>query len=747
MVPDEDGDGRPEIFAGPTSPGTPALVLRGEFPLTSTAITRPLHAFEAPANVGTASHVGRVVDSAGDVNADGIPDYTIGSANSFVDPNDSRKNIAFLLFGGFETETLSLRGASPAQAPVGRSLPITISGTGFGTGTRVFFGEVEAAGVEVDDAHTLRVNNPISTVGGAVDLAVVYPDSRRVVLSDGFRFNAVREVRIETLNPVVFRLLPGTSTISPEVLGDIDGDGLEDYVLREGENRENKSYLVYGGTAWSGLVEGPALAEKSVRFKETGDDAPFLHALGDLDGDGDQEYAVKSQYDVGGTGEFAILFEELLPGLEIEFAELRDHPETAFISSSRTFDDQMFNAGDFDGDGVDDLLVSWLDGDEALLLIRGPFGRGERVDLDSDPKVIRIHDSRAIESTFANGIGPVGDFNGDGRSDIGIYSIRPDLAIVIVLGHAAGDFALLEVADLEASGNAFRFPALRDSPLTSLLDGAAPRRAGDLNGDGFSDVLVKSFNSFDDSRGYVGILLGRRELEAGTTWTSEVTGTGGALIHGTEPYGLFGSDAVVAGDLDGTGLPDLLVGEQRLTEIRGGPQRGMAYIIHDVAGLRGESAINEVNRPVTVITGLTPADHFGSTVRVLGDQDGDSLPELLVEASYLTIGGGETVGRTYLIKGSSLFGEQPFLRGDSNLDGLVNITDPIGVLATLFQGGSPLPCEDAADATDDGRLDISDPIRVLNFLFSAGTPPPTPFPAPGADPTADGLACRQGRRG
>jgi hypothetical protein len=82
-----------------------------------------------------------------------------------------------------------------------------------------------------------------------------------------------------------------------------------------------------------------------------------------------------------------------------------------------------------------------------------------------------------------------------------------------------------------------------------------------------------------------------------------------------------------------------------------------------------------------------------------------------------------------------------FIRGDSNLDSTVNISDPLNTLGYLFAGDGSLACADAADANDDGRVDISDPIATLEHLFvgSGFLPPPTR--SPGIDPTPDGLGC------
>jgi hypothetical protein len=82
-----------------------------------------------------------------------------------------------------------------------------------------------------------------------------------------------------------------------------------------------------------------------------------------------------------------------------------------------------------------------------------------------------------------------------------------------------------------------------------------------------------------------------------------------------------------------------------------------------------------------------------------------------------------------------------FVRGDSNDDTRVNISDAVTVLLFLFGGGDPLPCADAGDADDDGRLMLTDALVVLDFLFRAGPPLPAPFPDAGFDPTPDGLTC------
>ena len=97
-------------------------------------------------------------------------------------------------------------------------------------------------------------------------------------------------------------------------------------------------------------------------------------------------------------------------------------------------------------------------------------------------------------------------------------------------------------------------------------------------------------------------------------------------------------------------------------------------------------------------------------------------------------------------RGRVEFGDNPvndFIRGDSNDDGVLNVSDAVFTLSFLFIGDEQPECLAANDTNDDGEVNITDVIRTLNFLFLGGTnAPPAPFPDPGADPTRD-LGCRE----
>ena len=82
-----------------------------------------------------------------------------------------------------------------------------------------------------------------------------------------------------------------------------------------------------------------------------------------------------------------------------------------------------------------------------------------------------------------------------------------------------------------------------------------------------------------------------------------------------------------------------------------------------------------------------------------------------------------------------------FLRGDSNDDGQVDVSDAVAVLGYLFQGGEAPYCADAADANDDGSVDIGDSIVILRSLFQGTARIRAPYPRAGYDRTPDELDC------
>ena len=87
--------------------------------------------------------------------------------------------------------------------------------------------------------------------------------------------------------------------------------------------------------------------------------------------------------------------------------------------------------------------------------------------------------------------------------------------------------------------------------------------------------------------------------------------------------------------------------------------------------------------------------------------------------------------------------EEKFIRGDSNGDGTLDMSDALHTFSYLYLGGPASSCMAAADANDDEVVDISDGVGTLNSLFVSSTPLPPPGSEAGVDPTP-GIGCEVG---
>jgi hypothetical protein len=144
------------------------------------------------------------------------------------------------------------------------------------------------------------------------------------------------------------------------------------------------------------------------------------------------------------------------------------------------------------------------------------------------------------------------------------------------------------------------------------------------------------------------------------------------------------------------------------------------------------------------------------TVRVKPETEASSTEFRILDGAQ---GSGDAVPNAVTIRGMTVIPENAgsfvlidgvlnvlpeitaFIRGDSNGDQVLNITDPQATLSYLFRGARRPACYDAADANDDGELNIVDPIATLMHLFAGAGNLPAPFPAAGEDPTGDRLRC------
>jgi dockerin type I repeat protein len=144
------------------------------------------------------------------------------------------------------------------------------------------------------------------------------------------------------------------------------------------------------------------------------------------------------------------------------------------------------------------------------------------------------------------------------------------------------------------------------------------------------------------------------------------------------------------------------------------------------------AAITSTALTVSPVTG-PPGTRFAPWVRVRWlNQSGLTVNEVQADVAPIIVSDGRMA---ILPQGSS------FIRGDSNTDLAVDLSDAVFTIDYLFLSGQPPLCPEAADANGDGSIDLTDPVVTLGVLFLAQGSIPPPYPDPGPYTTITGLGC------
>lgn len=318
--------------------------------------------------------------------------------------------------------------------------------------------------------------------------------------------------------------------------------------------------------------------------------------------------------------------------------------------------------GDINGDGIDDLILGAHGGDdggvsagEAYVIYgtadsnRGPIdlttmSRGDGFVIQGDQSYDHIGFS----------VSGAGDVNGDGIADMivgGIGVNSPGLddpgGAYVIYGTLGSMRTRLDLTGL-ASGDGFKIEGANSQSSA----GSSVSGIGDINDDGIDDILIGATTGYDDPPGSAYVVYGMANSTRETLSLAELALSDGFSILGDSSRDGAGRSVSGAGDVNGDGIDDLIVGAPFGDD--GGSNAGEAYVIYGtVDGTRDDIDLGELAASDGfTMQGNSIGDLAGRSVSGAGDIDGDGIDDILVGAA-IDFPGGNDANSAYVIYGKA----------------------------------------------------------------------------------------------
>jgi len=634
---DVDGDGLDDILVGAagnddggSGAGKVYLVLGSSLGSTASIdLSTADYVFLGSAG----DSAGRSVVSAGDVDGDGLDDILI-DAYTNSDGGTSAGKVCLVLGSSLgSSSTIDLTSAD--YHFIGEN-PGDYSG----------YSVAPAGDVDGDGLADILIGSILNSDGGA------YAGKSYLILGD--RLLGTSTIPLSTADGAfVGEAEYDYSGRKVSSAGDVDRDGLDDiligaYLNDEGGSNAGKAYVMLSASLPpSGTTSYLADADLTFIGTSGGDYAGMAVAdAGDVDGDGFSDFLVGAYNNddvASGAGKVYLFLNAWLPsGGSVDLGEVNafaGEAEADYAGYS------VASAGDVDGDGLDDILIGAQGNDEGgnyagkTYVITWPT----IVDYAPEPD---LHDTpytftgQASADQAGYAVSDAGDVDGDGLDDILVgapaaYTAYGEAYVMLGSSMIMGDSSLAS-ADYLLRGR-----AADDSAGTSLSG------IGDVDGDGLDDILIGAYGNDDG-----GVDAGVAYLMYGSGLVSSTLSLAYSTYEflGEDAYDYAGDSVSSAGDVDGDGLPDLLVGALYNDDAFG--NAGKAYLIM-AADLSGYGSSVDLGSAHSDFLGESLNDYAGCSVSSAGDVDGDGYDDLLFGAEG-DDDGGTNAGIAYLVVAADL---------------------------------------------------------------------------------------------
>jgi len=274
-------------------------------------------------------------------------------------------------------------------------------------------------------------------------------------------------------------------------------------------------------------------------------------------------------------------------------------------------------AGDINGDEMDDFIVG---GSPYSYVIFGhKCGWSEMLELSTldGSNGFRLDDT---EKGRCGSISGAGDINGDNIADLIVGAPYPDAGCsYVVFGRSSSWPRVLELSTLDGN-NGFRL----NGEAVGDYSGCSVSGAGDINGDGVDDLIIGAKNASPSGKTAAGrsyLIFGHRGSWPRALELSTLDGSNGVKINGIDKNGVCGGSVSGAGDINGDGLDDLIIGDSTGCSIIFG-HRGNWPEVLELSHLNGNNGFKVKYRKFGAIT-------YG-IVSEAGDINGDGVDDFII---------------------------------------------------------------------------------------------------------------------